>query len=74
MQQIWEHPLLTKYEKLHNAMADYYIGPPPPLSIKDCGEPVTSRQDVDFDILRNLQTLWHDVKPDALIDRLMSLE
>ncbi|OOQ82881.1 putative serine/threonine protein kinase (Kcc4) [Penicillium brasilianum] len=74
MHEIWLHPLLTKYEKLHNAMADYYIGPPPPLSIKDCGDPVTSRQDVDFDILRNLQTLWHNVNPDTLIDRMMSLE
>ncbi|KAJ5166152.1 uncharacterized protein N7482_004933 [Penicillium canariense] len=74
MQNIWLHPLLTKYEKLHNAMADYYIGPPPPLSVKDCGDLVTCRQDVDIDILRNLQTLWHDVKPDALIDRLMCIE
>lgn len=74
MQSIWLHPLLTKYEKLHNAMADFEIGPPPPLSIKDCGDPVTGRQDVDFDILRNLQTLWHGVKPDALIDRLMCIE
>lgn len=74
MQNVWLHPLLTKYEKLHNAMADHYIGPPPPLSIKDCGEPVTCREDVDPDILRNLQTLWHDVKPDVLIDRLMCLE
>ncbi|KAJ5263250.1 hypothetical protein N7478_010855 [Penicillium angulare] len=74
MAQVWTHPLLTKYEKLHNAMADYYIGPPPPLSIKDCGEPVASRHDIDMDILRNLQTLWHDVKPDALTNRVMSLE
>ncbi|KAJ5657431.1 uncharacterized protein N7484_001080 [Penicillium longicatenatum] len=74
MPEIWAHPLLTKYEKLHNAMADYYIGPPPPLSIKDCGAPVTSRSEIDMDILRNLQTLWHDVKPEGLIQRVMSLE
>ncbi|KAJ5945997.1 hypothetical protein N7454_002836 [Penicillium verhagenii] len=74
MPEIWAHPLLTKYEKLHNAMADYYIGPPPPLSIKDCGDPVSSRHDIDMDILRNLQTLWHDVKPEGLIMRVMSLE
>lgn len=74
MQNVWKHPLLTKYEKLHNAMADHYIGPPPALSVKDCGDLVTSRQDVDGDILRNLQTLWHDVKPDALVDRIMCIE
>ncbi|KAI2787156.1 hypothetical protein POX_f07519 [Penicillium oxalicum] len=74
MQDIWLHPLLTKYEQLHNAMADHYVGPPPPLSVKDCGNPVTSRQDVDIDILRNLQTLWHGVKPDDLVQRLLSSE
>lgn len=74
MQSIWLHPLLTKYEKLHNAMADHYIGPAPRLSIEDCGAPVARRQDMDFDILRNLQTLWHDVKPDDMIERLMSIE
>ncbi|KAJ5110165.1 hypothetical protein N7532_002810 [Penicillium argentinense] len=74
MSNIWRHPLLTKYEKLHNAMADYYIGPPPQLSVKDCGEPIASRQDVDMDLLRNLQTLWHDVKPDTLIDRILCIE
>jgi serine/threonine protein kinase len=74
MQNVWTHPLLTKYEKLHNAMADHYIGPPPALSVKDCGALLTSRQEVDGDILRNLQTLWHDVKPDALVDRIMCIE
>ncbi|KAJ5298200.1 uncharacterized protein N7443_006320 [Penicillium atrosanguineum] len=74
MQNVWMHPLLTKYEKLHNAMADHYIGPPPALSVKDCGNLVTDRRDIDGDILRNLQTLWHDVKPDALVDRIMCLE
>ncbi|KAJ5825258.1 hypothetical protein N7474_002396 [Penicillium riverlandense] len=74
MQNIWMHPLLTKYEKLHNAMSNHFIGPPPPLSIKDCGAPVTSRLDIDVDILRNLQTLWHDVKAETLMDRLMCIE
>ncbi|KAJ5670673.1 uncharacterized protein N7477_006036 [Penicillium maclennaniae] len=32
------------------------------------------RHDIDGDILRNLQTLWHDVKPEALVDRIMCLE
>ncbi|KAF7717907.1 Uncharacterized protein PECH_002693 [Penicillium ucsense] len=74
MQDIWRHPLLTKYEQLHNAMANHYIGPPPPLSVNDCGSPVTCRQDIDLDILRNLQTLWHGVKPDELVQRLVSPE
>jgi serine/threonine protein kinase len=74
MQNIWLHPLLTKYEKLHNAMVDHYVGPPPALSVNDCGPTLSSQQDIDLDILRNLQTLWHDVKVDDLIQRLLCIE
>ncbi|KAJ5542640.1 hypothetical protein N7535_005063 [Penicillium sp. DV-2018c] len=74
MQTIWMHPLFTKYEKLHNAMIDHYVGPPPPLSVNDCGATISSQQDIDMDILRNLQTLWHDVKPQELIQRLLCIE
>lgn len=74
MQEMWCHPLLKKYEKLHQAMANYYIGPAPPLSTNECGSLVKSPHDVDIDILRNLQTLWHDAHPDALIEKLTSSE
>ncbi|CAG8890416.1 unnamed protein product [Penicillium egyptiacum] len=74
MQSIWLHPLLTKYEKLHNAMVDHYVGPPPALSVNDCGPTLSSQQDIDLDILRNLQTLWHDVKAEDLIQRLLCIE
>ncbi|KAJ5742754.1 uncharacterized protein N7511_011155 [Penicillium nucicola] len=74
MQNIWLHPLLTKYEKLHNAMVDHYVGPPPPLSVKDCGPTLSSQQDIDLDILRNLQTLWHDVKVEDLVQRVLCIE
>ncbi|KXG54361.1 uncharacterized protein PGRI_075050 [Penicillium griseofulvum] len=74
MKNIWLHPLLTKYEKLHNAMVDHYVGPPPALSVNDCGQALSCRQDIDLDILRNLQTLWHDVKAEDLIQRLLCIE
>ncbi|GAD97875.1 serine/threonine protein kinase (Kcc4), putative, partial [Paecilomyces variotii No. 5] len=74
MEKMWQHPLLKKYETLHQAMSDYPVGLPPPLSIKDCGPPASSRQDIDMDLLRNLQTLWHDVRPEILIDKLLSKE
>ncbi|KAI9367716.1 hypothetical protein BJX61DRAFT_279792 [Aspergillus egyptiacus] len=73
MREMWKHPLLKKYEKFHQAICNHYLGPPPPLSAEDCGPPVV-RQGIDVDILRNLQTLWHDVKPEQLIERLLSLE
>jgi serine/threonine-protein kinase HSL1 (negative regulator of Swe1 kinase) len=74
MQNIWLHPLFTKYEKLHNAMVDHYVGPPPALSVNDCGSTLSCQQDIDLDILRNLQTLWHDVRPQELIQRLLCIE
>ncbi|KAJ5249200.1 hypothetical protein N7468_000651 [Penicillium chermesinum] len=72
-----KHLAPSSLEKVRKASQRY--GRPPygtcsPLSVKDCGELISSRQDVDMDILRNLQTLWHDVKPDVLIDRLMCIE
>ncbi|KAL3472332.1 hypothetical protein BJX99DRAFT_266166 [Aspergillus californicus] len=73
MKEMWGHPLLKKYEKFHQAICNHHLGPAPPLSPKDCGSPVV-RQDIDVDLLRNLQTLWHDVKPEQLIERLLSLE
>lgn len=74
MQDMFMHPLLKKYEKLHQAMSKHHVGPPPPLSVHECGSPISSVQEIDVDILRNLQTLWHDVKPDALVNKLLCLE
>ncbi|THC99085.1 hypothetical protein EYZ11_001406 [Aspergillus tanneri] len=74
MDNIFMHPLLQKYEKFHQARSNHYLGPAPPISVDDCGPPVNSRHDVDFDLLRNLQTLWHDVKPEMLIQRLLEPE
>ncbi|KAL4870455.1 hypothetical protein BDV12DRAFT_207737 [Aspergillus spectabilis] len=72
MKEIWRHPLLKKYEKFHQAICNHHLGPAPPLSPQDCGSPVV-KQDIDVDLLRNLQTLWHDVKPEQLIEKLLSL-
>jgi serine/threonine-protein kinase HSL1 (negative regulator of Swe1 kinase) len=74
IQNIWNHPLLKKYETLHQAMSNHILGPPPPLSANDCGPLVTSRADIDMELLRNLQTLWHCAKPETLVERLLSKE
>lgn len=74
MQNIFMHPLLRKYEKLHQAMSKHYVGPPPPLSVQECGQIIASPQEIDIDILQNLQTLWHDVKPEVLVNRVLCLE
>lgn len=71
IQDIWMHPLLKKYEKLHKSFCDHYVGPQPPLSTADCGQPLLGLQDIDLDILQNLQKLWHGVRREELIERLL---
>ncbi|PGG96150.1 CAMK/CAMKL/GIN4 protein kinase [Blastomyces parvus] len=74
--EMWSHPLLKKYEKHHILMASEgaSLGPPPPLSEKDCGRKITRRQDIDMELLRSLQTLWHGARAEELISRLLSDE
>lgn len=77
MEAIWAHPLLKKYEAYHTRQlpeGKQLVGPPPPLHAADCGERITSRKDIDAEVLRNLQTLWHGDKQEDLIDRLMCEE
>ncbi|KAK2800382.1 hypothetical protein FQN51_006108 [Onygenales sp. PD_10] len=73
---MWNHPLLKKYEKHHLVMSSEgaSLGPPPPLSEKDCGKRINRRQDIDMELLRSLQTLWHGSKAEELISRLLSDE
>ncbi|KAK2836083.1 hypothetical protein FQN49_006702 [Arthroderma sp. PD_2] len=71
---MWEHPLLRKYEDhplLKNGLS---IGPAPPLPLKVHGKVVSGRQDIDMEILRSLQTLWHAVDPEILVRKLLSNE
>lgn len=74
LNDVWAHPLFKKYERFHQKVSDHYVGPPPPLSTVDCGPLLVSSQDVDNDILQNLQKLWHGVKPEELVKRLLAIE
>jgi serine/threonine-protein kinase HSL1, negative regulator of Swe1 kinase len=76
MNGIWAHPLVKKYEKYHESIAPKgkMARPPPPLSAKDCGPPVGKRSEIDPELLRNLQTLWHGVKQEDLANKLLSTE
>ncbi|KAE8404675.1 hypothetical protein BDV37DRAFT_293732 [Aspergillus pseudonomiae] len=75
MADIWKHPLLRKYECLDPIMSNPCIGPAPPWSVQECG-PRISRHELESesDILRNLQTLWHDVEKEVLIKRVLDPE
>ncbi|GKZ30092.1 hypothetical protein AbraIFM66950_007786 [Aspergillus brasiliensis] len=71
MSEIWRHPLLRKYEKRYQGAVNYHIGPAPPLTPEDCGPPISDKEEVDLDLLRNLQTLWHDATPEAILKRIL---
>jgi serine/threonine-protein kinase HSL1 (negative regulator of Swe1 kinase) len=76
MAGIWAHPLLMKYEEYHRSLVaeGELVGPPPPLSTEDCGHRIGKRADIDAELLRNLQTLWHGEKQETLVEKLLSEE
>ena len=57
-----------------NANENLYIGPPTPLIVEDCGEPIKNRSYIDQELLRNLQNLWHGVTTEELIQKLLCIE
>lgn len=75
IRDIWAHPLLVYYEPYAQEpeYASTWIGgAPPQLTSADCGEPIKRREDIDFDILRGVCTLWHSNHQDRMIASLMS--
>ena len=77
MDEVWAHPLLRKYERYHTSLIPQgsQLAGPPPSVIDDYNmQRVESPDDVDEDILRSLQTLWHAEKAETLVGRLTSAE
>ena len=76
MDDIWAHPLIRKYERYHASLVPpgTLVGPPPPLADDMQLHRITRQTDVDNEILRNLQTLWHGESREQLISRLMDDE
>lgn len=74
--EMWTHPLLKKYENLHRSLAPEgkFAGPPPPLSAADCGTHRLKTSEIDRELLRNLQILWHGLEEQEVIKRLTSHE
>lgn len=76
IRHMWNHPLLQRYEHLDSPDADGqpYIGPLPALTILDCGPRIRRREEIDVELLQHLQNLYHGVKEDKLVERLLSDE
>lgn len=75
MDQIWEHPLLHKYDEEWGYTGDLvkkeaWVGPSPILE----DWTVSTEEEIDKDILRNMRTLWHSVPQPVLVKKLLSHE
>ncbi|KAI4183331.1 MAG: hypothetical protein LQ346_006368 [Caloplaca aetnensis] len=76
IKHMWQHPLLQRYEHLdpQDANGQPYIGPLPSLTSNDCGKRMKHRDEVDVEILKNLQNLWHGIREDEIVIKLLSDE
>ncbi len=66
MTEILSHPLLNKYPSIKTSSSC----PPIPKSVIE--NPVKSRDEIDFEILNNLKTLWHGIDQEEIINKLLS--
>ena len=70
MAEILNHPLLKKYPVGNKVRTkDTLSGTP-----QDISRPIKSRKDIDLEILKNLQILWHGADKEKIIQRLISLD
>ncbi|RMZ86198.1 hypothetical protein DV737_g190, partial [Chaetothyriales sp. CBS 132003] len=74
MDEMWTHPLIRKYERYHASLVPpgTLVGPPPPITAELPVMRIAKRSDIDHEILRNLQTLWHGESQEQLIQRLLN--
>lgn len=69
MEEILEHPLLRKYPAKRTSHRLFS-----PVSTDFIARPVKCAEEVDPDILKNLQTLWHGASRDSVVEKLVSEE
>ncbi|PNS14003.1 Serine/threonine-protein kinase HSL1 [Sphaceloma murrayae] len=74
MDEIWDHPLLHKYDRDFGyegelARKDRWVGP---AAILDDDWSITREDDIDKEIIRNMRTLWHSVPQSVLVKKLLS--
>ena len=77
IKDMWRHPLLKKWETIANhpkAKRIWLGGPPIPLTEDECGKPLSSQEDIDDEILRNLKILCHTISEEDLVECLLEAE
>ena len=72
MHDIWNHPLLKKYENSKTKASAYFISPGLSLSAQECG-PVLGLGDIDNDIFQSLQKISHGVDTGELVRKLLDV-
>lgn len=70
MEEIQKHPWMTRKAPRSIHGAPPYVPP----SIDQIDHPVSSRHDIDPDILSNLRTLWNGTSENEIVDALLSDE
>lgn len=69
--QIWQHPLIKKYDYLDDLGGGKYLSMP---DYRRCGRPVLRRSDINREILRHLKSMWHSLDEAQVIKLLLSEE
>ena len=74
LKKMWQHPIIQQYANLDctDEHGKAYIGPAPHLTANDCGPPIRHRDNIDAEILRNLQNLWHGASEEEITQRLVN--
>ena len=78
VKEIWSHPLLRRYDVSVMSQVDgtlgQVLGPPVPPAVYEIGRPVQRKSEIDRELLRNLQTLWHGEREEVIIHKLLNEE
>lgn len=69
MPEIIRHPLLQKYQTKRRHLINNKVNLP-----FNVFRPIKSIDEIDIEILKNLQILWHGAKRETVIEKLMSDE
>ncbi|KAL3422326.1 CAMK CAMKL gin4 protein kinase [Phlyctema vagabunda] len=67
MDQIWRHPLLTKYDRMDDLAAG---SNPHNMDLKEYRGTVVRKSDLDPQLLRHLRSLWHGLDEKQMIQKL----
>lgn len=75
IEEIWHHPLIKRYDAVadvHGTL-EWFACPPSFPTVMELRRPATTTE-IDHEVLRNLQALWHRESKDEIVGRLLDAE